>query len=147
MEKIWGIEDIREVLPHRYPFLLIDKVVEFEKGQRMVAIKNVTINEEFFNGHFPGKPVMPGVLIMEAMAQAAAMMALKSDDSLKGKGTVFLVGADNFKWKRMVEPGDVLRIEINFVKQRRSLLMVHAESSVDGELVASGELSAIVSDK
>lgn len=138
--------EIQKIIPHRYPFLLLDRVVEFEDNQRIVGIKNVTINEPFFQGHFPGRPVMPGVLVMEAMAQTAAILAIKSSDGvMKGK-TVFLVGANDFKWKRMVQPGDTLRIEMKSYKKRRPIWIMSGEVSVDGELVASGTLSAAEAD-
>ncbi len=141
---VFDNQQLQEILPHRYPFLLVDKIIEFEKDRRVVAIKNVTCNEQFFNGHFPGKAVMPGVLIMEAMAQTAAVLAKLSDEP-NTHGTVFLVGANNFKWKKMVLPGDTLRLEVRFVRKRQSMWVVQAEATVDGKMAASGELSAIVS--
>lgn len=141
---VFDSERIKEILPHRYPFLLVDKVVEFEKDKRIVAIKNVTANEEFFNGHFPQRAVMPGVLVMEAMAQAAAILARMSAE-MNGDEIVFLVGANNFKWKKTVVPGDTLRIEIEFTRKRQSMWVVSAQAAVDGKIVAAGELSAIVS--
>lgn len=142
METIFDINEIQKTLLHRYPFLLIDKVVEFEDSKRLVAIKNVTINEQFFQGHFPGRPVMPGVLVLEAMAQAAAFMAIKSTDGIKPGNAVFLVGADNFKWRRQVLPGDTLKIEVTFIKRKAVFWYIRGEVSVDGVVYANGDLAA-----
>ncbi len=138
--------DVREILkhlPHRYPFLMVDRILEIEPGTRIVGIKNVTYNENFFQGHFPGKPVMPGVLICEAMAQVAAILA-HSSGSLTGEGKVFmLTGLDRVKIKRVVEPGDQLRLELTSLKRRGPYWKMSGEASVDGKLVAQGELSAM----
>jgi 3-hydroxyacyl-[acyl-carrier-protein] dehydratase len=111
---VFGIERIREILPHRYPFLLVDKVIEFEAGKRCVAIKKVTANEEFFNGHFPNRPIMPGVLQVEAMAQVGGLIALQApiSEAGGGKGDFFFAGVDNVKWRRPVVPGDTLTMEV-----------------------------------
>jgi beta-hydroxyacyl-ACP dehydratase FabZ len=138
--------DIREILkylPHRYPFLMVDRILEMEPGTRIVGIKNVTYNENFFQGHFPGKPVMPGVLICEAMAQVGAILA-HSSSLLTGEGKVFmLTGLDRVKIKRAVEPGDQLRLELTSVKRRGPYWKMVGEATVDGKLVAQGELSAM----
>ena len=138
--------DIREILkylPHRYPFLMVDRILEIEPGTRIVGIKNVTYNENFFQGHFPGKPVMPGVLICEAMAQVGAILA-HSSSLLTGEGKVFmLTGLDRVKIKRAVEPGDQLRLELTSVKRRGPYWKMVGEATVDGKLVAQGELSAM----
>ena len=138
--------DIREILkylPHRYPFLMVDRILEMEPGTRIVGIKNVTYNEPFFQGHFPGKPVMPGVLICEAMAQVGAILA-HSSSLLTEEGKVFmLTGLDRIKIKRAVEPGDQLRLELTSVKRRGSYWKMVGEATVDGKLVARGELSAM----
>lgn len=139
---IFDSVEIQKIIPHRYPFLLLDKVVAFEDNKRIVGVKNVTINEEFFNGHFPGRPVMPGVLILEAMAQTAAILAIRSSDGVTPGMTVFLVGASEVKWKRQVVPGDTLRIEMESVKKRRPLWIMKGTVTVDGKVVASGTLSA-----
>jgi len=144
-EVIFDYEEIKRILPHRYPFLLIDKIIEYKKDESVVAIKNVTANEQFFAGHFPNKAVMPGVLIMEAMAQAAAVLARINDEE-NDNSLVFFVGVNNFKWKRIVVPGDTLRIEVKFLKRRCKLWVVYAEATVEGDLVACGELSAMISN-
>lgn len=134
--------EIQKWLPHRYPFLLIDKVVDLVPDSFIVAMKNVTINESFFEGHFPGNPVMPGVLICEAMAQAAAVFARYSEPELLKNKNFYLVGADGFKWKKMVLPGDTIRIEMRSVRKRNPLWVMEGDVSVDGKIVASGTLSA-----
>lgn len=139
---IYGPQDILRILPHRYPFLMIDKVVEFEDNQRIVGIKNVTFNEPFFTGHFPGQPVMPGVMILEAMAQTGAILAKESQDGVRPEKTVFLVSATDCKWKRKVLPGDTLRIEMRSVKKRRPIWIMSGEVTIGGEFAASCTLSA-----
>lgn len=139
---IYDTVQIQGIIPHRYPFLLIDKVIEFIDNEKVVAIKNVTANEPFFTGHFPGMPIMPGVLILEAMAQAGAILAIKSNDGVAPGKTVFLVGADDFRWKKKVVPGDTLRIEMKSVKKRRPMWVMSGEVYVDGKVVASGTISA-----
>lgn len=134
---------IQDIIPHRYPFLLVDKIIEFVDNQRIVGIKNVTINEPFFMGHFPGQPVMPGVLILEAMAQTAAILAKRSVDGVNPNKSVFLVGANDFKWKRKVVPGDTLRIVMTSVRKRRPLWVMQGEVFVEGKLVATGTMSAM----
>jgi 3-hydroxyacyl-[acyl-carrier-protein] dehydratase len=136
------ILEIQRWIPHRYPFLLIDKVLDLVPNEVITSIKNVTANEEFFQGHFPNQPVMPGVLIMEAMAQTAAVFARYSEPELLKNKTFYLVGADNFKWKKMVVPGDQLKIVMKSVKKRNPLWIMDGEVSVDGKVVASGTLTA-----
>ena len=140
------LQDILKIIPHRYPFLMVDKIVEFVDNERIVGIKNVTVNEPFFTGHFPERPVMPGVMIIEAMAQTGAILARCSVDGVIKEKTVFLVGATDFKFKRMVVPGDTLRIEMRSVRKRRPLWIMEGEASVDGKVVASGTLSAAEAD-
>jgi len=135
--------EIKELVPHRYPFLLIDKVLELEDNERILALKNTTINEEFYQGHFPHLPVMPGVLIMESMAQAACVLAIKSNDGVMEGKTVMIVGANNFKWKKSVLPGDTMLIEMKSIRKRRPLWVLEGTVTVDGEIVAKGELSAM----
>jgi len=139
---IYDVTQIQEIIPHRYPFLLVDKIVEVVDNERIVGIKAVTINEPYFQGHFPGRPVMPGVLITEAMAQTAAILARVSTDGVRPDKYVFLVGANDFKWKRQVVPGDTLRIEMKSVKKRRPLWIMQGTVTVDGRLVASGTITA-----
>lgn len=131
------IQEIQEFLPHRYPFLLVDKVVECEPGVRLLAVKNVTYNEPCFQGHFPHVAIFPGVLIMEALAQATGLLASESDSSL-GKGmTYYLVGLDKAKFKRPVVPGDQLMLEVKFMRSKRNIWSFECQAEVDGEFVAS----------
>ncbi|MFB1082127.1 3-hydroxyacyl-ACP dehydratase FabZ [Jeotgalibacillus sp. JSM ZJ347] len=131
-------QQIKEIIPHRYPFLLIDKVVEIEEGKRAVAIKNVTANEEFFNGHFPDYPVMPGVLIVEALAQTGAVAMLKQED-YKGK-LAFFTGIDNCRFKRQVKPGDQLRLEVEIIRIKGPIGKGKATATVDGEVACETEI-------
>ena len=136
-----NIEQIKEYLPHRYPFLLIDRVVSFEKDQRIVAIKNVTVNEPFFPGHFPHLHVMPGVLIVEAMAQAAAVLSLRSlGHKNDGKWVYYFVGIDGARFKRPVTPGDQLRIEVEQGPSKRGMAKFTAVAKVDDQVAAEAEL-------
>ncbi|MBM7577920.1 3-hydroxyacyl-ACP dehydratase FabZ [Jeotgalibacillus terrae] len=132
------IQQIKEIIPHRYPFLLIDKVVEIEEGKRAVAIKNVTANEEFFNGHFPDYPVMPGVLIVEALAQTGAVAMLKQED-YRGK-LAFFTGIDKCRFKRQVKPGDQLRLEVEIVRIKGPIGKGKATATVDGEVACETEI-------
>ena len=135
------IEEIKEYLPHRYPFLLIDRVDEYEKDKRLVAIKNVTANEPFFPGHFPHYAVMPGVLIVEAMAQAAAVLSLRSlGHKNDGKWVYYFVGIDGARFKKPVVPGDTLRIEVMQGPQKRSIGKYSAKATVEGQVVCEAEL-------
>lgn len=131
-------QQIQEIIPHRYPFLLVDRIVEIEWGQRAVGIKNVTVNEPFFQGHFPGNPIMPGVLIVEALAQVGAVAILGMEEH-RGK-LAFFVGIDRVRFKRPVRPGDVLRLEVQVGKMRRNIGTGTGTASVDGQIVAEGEL-------
>lgn len=132
------VKEIKDILPHRYPFLMIDIVEEVVEGKSAKGYKNVTINENFFNGHFPEYPVMPGVLILEALAQMGAICIL-SKDEFKGK-IGFLVGADKVRWKKQVMPGDKLELEIEIVKLRGSIGVGKGKATVDGSLVCEGEI-------
>jgi len=135
---ILDINAILQVLPHRYPFLLVDRILEYEKQKRVVGIKNVTINEPFFAGHFPGRPIMPGVLIIEAMAQMGAVMLLQ-DHELKDKGLVYLVGIDNAKFRKTVIPGDQLRVVVDVLRYKPTICKMRGEAFVDGALAAEAE--------
>ena len=138
--------DIMKLLPHRYPFLLVDKIIKFEIGAGIVGIKNVTINEPFFLGHFPGHPIMPGVLILEAMAQVGGVYALLAKEV--GENQVpYFVGIDNAKFRKPVLPGDVLFLELALLKVRRGIYYFSGKAMVDGKLVAEAELKATFADK
>jgi 3-hydroxyacyl-[acyl-carrier-protein] dehydratase len=142
-----NIGEIQRLLPHRYPFLLVDRVVEFIPGQKLIAYKNVTINEPFFNGHFPGHPVMPGVLILEALAQASAILAYKSE-SMDPEGKVtYLMGVDNAKFRKPVLPGDKLQLGIEVLRHKGVIWKTKGTATVDGVKVAEGEFLATVVDK
>ena len=135
------IDEIREYLPHRYPFLLVDRVVDIEEGKSIVAYKNITVNEEFFNGHFPDAPVMPGVLIIEAMAQAAGILGFKTMDKTPQDGSIYyFVGSDKLRFKRPVVPGDQLQLEASILSEKRGIWKFECKATVDGELVASATI-------
>lgn len=133
------IHKIQSLLPHRYPFLLIDRVLECDPGEHLVAIKNVSINEPFFQGHFPSKPVMPGVLLIEAMAQATGLLAMESADVPKD-AIYYLVGIDNARFKRPVVPGDQLVVDVQLRKHKRDIWVFATEAKVDGALAASADI-------
>ena len=134
-------DEIERLLPHRYPFLLVDRVVEFEKDKRVLAYKNVTCNEPFFTGHFPGHPVMPGVLVVEALAQAGGLLTQLSRDPGAGDGqTFYLVKVDNAKFSRMVIPGDKLELEVELKRRIRNMAQYLGIARVDGEQVACAEI-------
>lgn len=135
---MYSIEEIKEVIPHRYPFLLIDKILEVEEGKRAVGMKNVTVNEPFFNGHFPEYPVMPGVLIVEALAQVGAFAILKKEEN-RGK-LAFFAGIDNCRFKEQVKPGDTLRLEVEIVRLKGPIGKGKAVATVDGKLVCETEV-------
>jgi 3-hydroxyacyl-[acyl-carrier-protein] dehydratase len=140
------IREIEQILPHRYPFLLVDRVIEVVPGQKLIAYKNVTINEPFFNGHFPGHPVMPGVLILEALAQASALLAVKSGGSGKDK-VIYLMGVDNARFRKPVVPGDRLQLEVEIVRQKGAIWKEKGTATVDGVRVAEAEFMATVVDR
>ena len=133
------IQKIQSLLPHRYPFLLVDRVIDTEPGKRLIAIKNVTINEPFFPGHFPGKPVMPGVLLIEAMAQATGLLAMESTE-VPDESIYYLVGVDKARFKRPVVPGDQLVFEVEVLKHKRDIWVFAASAKVDDAVVASAEI-------
>ena len=139
--KTMDIHKVLSLLPHRYPFLLIDRVLEFEHNKRLLAIKNVSYNEPYFNGHFPVRPVMPGVLIIEAMAQATGLLAMESNpDEVSENSLYYFVGIDKARFKRPVEPGDQLHVEVILNRSKRGIFMFSCEARVDGDVVATAEV-------
>lgn len=141
METLMNIEEIMKILPHRYPFLLVDRVIEKNENESLVAIKNVTMNEEFFQGHFPGMPVMPGVLQIEALAQAVGLMMLD-----KGKIPLFM-SIDNCKFRKSVVPGDQIRLEVEKIKVKRNIIVAKGRCVVDGNVVSEAEFKFAVQDQ
>lgn len=139
------IQQIKEIIPHRYPFLLVDKITELEEGQRAVGLKNVTANEEFFNGHFPDYPVMPGVLIVEALAQVGAVAMLIKEEN-RGR-LAFFAGIDKCRFKRQVKPGDQLQLEVEIVRIKGPIGKGKAVASVDGEVVCEAEITFALEKK
>ncbi len=141
-------KEIMSILPHAFPFLLVDRILEVEPGKRIVGIKNVTYNEPYFPGHFPGRPIMPGVLILEAMAQTAGLLALKSmPEDEKKKHPVFFLGIDNARFRKPVIPGDQLRLELEVTRQRQSIWGFKGKAWVDGKLVAEADLLAMMGEE
>ncbi len=135
------IQEILEHLPHRYPFLLVDRVLECEPGKRLVALKNVSVNEPMFTGHFPERPIFPGVLIMEALAQATGILAFRTSGTKPdGNSLYYFAGIDNCRFKQPVVPGDQLILEVELLKAKRGIYKFNAEAKVDGKVVASAEL-------
>ena len=136
-----NIQEILKFLPHRYPFVLIDRIESYELGKSLLAIKNVTINEPFFEGHFPTKPVMPGVLILEALAQASVVLShLTDNEEANGALLHYLAGVDSARFKRQVIPGDQLRLAVIVIKSRRELWKIHGEAHVGEQLVCTADL-------
>ena len=141
--------DIRKILdslPHRYPFLLIDRVIEMEKGSRLVALKNVTVNEEFFNGHFPGFPVMPGVLIVEALAQAGGILALQDLGGELGNRKIFFMSIEKARFRKPVVPGDQLRLEVGIERRRSTIWKMDGKAFVGDTLVTDALLQAMITE-
>lgn len=136
-------KEISEIIPHRYPFLLVDRIISMEPGKKITGIKNVTVNEEFFLGHFPGTPIMPGVLIIEALAQAGGILAVKSTNLDKGTLVLF-IGIDKAKFRRQVIPGDQLRLELEVIQQRASYWKLKGKAFVEEKLACEAELTAMV---
>jgi len=145
-KSMYTIEDIMKVLPHRYPFLLVDRILEIEEKKRIVGLKNVTINEPFFQGHFPGHPIMPGVLIIEAMAQVGGMLLLGSVPDPDTK-VVYFMSLDNVKFRRPVKPGDQLRFELDVVQLRGTVCKMRGVGKVDGEIVVEADMAATIRDR
>jgi len=140
------IHEIQRLIPHRYPFLLIDRIIEMEPGKRIVGLKNVTINEPYFVGHFPGLPIMPGVLILESMAQAGGVLVKKSMN-VPDEKLMFFMGIDKAKFRRPVVPGDQIRLEIDVLSLHARFARVRGKAYVDGTLVAEAELSTMIVDR
>jgi 3-hydroxyacyl-[acyl-carrier-protein] dehydratase len=147
MGMVYDIRKIMEFLPHRYPFILVDRVVEIEPDKRIVGLKNVTINEPFFQGHFPEAPVMPGVLIVEAMAQAGGVLVYASLPEEQRKGLVYFMGIDKARFRKPVIPGDQLVIEVVWTKRRANVSKMSGKATVDGQLVAEAEVMAMIGEE
>lgn len=142
-----GINEIQELLPHRYPFLMVDRILELEEGRRIVGIKNVTINEPFFTGHFPGHPIMPGVLILEAMAQVGGVLLMRTLEAKAEKKLIYFTGVDKAKFRRPIHPGDQVRFELELLYRRDRHWRMKGQAFVEGRLVAEAELSSMVLDR
>lgn len=141
---LFNVEEILEILPHRYPFLLLDRVVSLEEGKSILAYKNVTMGEQFFQGHFPQKPVMPGVLIVEALAQAAGVLAYKTNNWHHTNGLYYFGGIDNTRFKKIVSPGDRLYLKVKVTKARTSVWKFYGEAIVDNEVVCSSDMTCVM---
>ena len=146
MENILDIQAITTFLPHRYPFILIDRVIVLESGKKIVALKNVTINEPFFQGHFPTKPIMPGVLIIEAMAQAGGVLVIESMPKELHGQSVYFLGMDKVRFRKPVVPGDQIIFEVEILKIRSKVVKLSGKASVDKSLVAEAEILASFGD-
>ena len=141
------INQIMAYLPHRYPFLMVDRVLEIVAGERIQALKNVTVNEPFFQGHFPGAPIMPGVLIVEGMAQTGGVLYFHSLSEEERGSLMYFMGIDNVKFRKPVVPGDQLIFTVEFLKQRRKVVKMKGTATVDGELATEAEFLATIGDK
>ena len=144
MELPMDIREIMNYLPHRYPFLLVDRIVELVPGQKVTGLKNVTINEPFFQGHFPGTPIMPGVLILEAMAQAGGVLAIASLPDKEQGSLMYFMGLDQVKFRKPVVPGDQLILELEVLKQRAKIMKLAGTAKVDEQVVAEAQLMATI---
>jgi 3-hydroxyacyl-[acyl-carrier-protein] dehydratase len=146
MEIIYDIRQIQEILPHRYPFLMVDKIIELVPRDRIVGIKQITINEYFFQGHFPEMPVMPGVLQVEALAQVGAILALREFEDREGK-IPFFAGLDKVKFRKPVVPGDTLVLEVKALRMGNKVQKMWGEAKVNGEITAEAEIMSIIADR
>jgi beta-hydroxyacyl-ACP dehydratase FabZ len=141
------VQRIQEILPHRYPFLLVDRILELQPGKRVVGVKNVTINEAFFQGHFPAHPIMPGVLVIEAMAQVGGVLLMRTVDASADKKLFYLTGIDRAKFRRPVVPGDQVRFEVEILQLRTRNSRMRGRAYVGDKLAAEAELSCVVIDR
>lgn len=146
MPPTMDIQELLETLPHRYPFLMIDRITRWEAGKLAAGYKNVTVNEPFFQGHFPGRPIMPGVLIIEAMAQVGGVLLMGAIENPQSK-VVYFTSLNNVKWRRPVKPGDQLRFELDLLQVRGTMARMKGVAKVDGEIVAEAEMGAMVRDR
>ena len=145
---VMTVQQIEKLLPHRFPFLLVDRIVEFEANKRVVGVKCVTANEQFFTGHFPGHPVMPGVLILEALAQCSAIMGLGSvSPEKRASSVIYFMSIDGARFRKPVVPGDRLELHCEMLRNKGSLMKTRGEAKVDGQVVAEGEFMAMMVDK
>ena len=142
-----SVKEIMQILPHRYPFLLVDRIESLKEGEEIVGIKNVSINEPFFVGHFPGNPIMPGVLIIEAMAQVGGVLAFHSSPKEWAGSLVYFMGIDKVRFRRPVVPGDQLRLKLTTIRQKQKVFKMRGEAYVDDTLVAEAELMAAIESK
>ncbi len=142
MTSLYNVQQIMEIIPHRFPFLLVDKILELVPGERVTGLKNVTINEPFFQGHFPKEPIMPGVLIIEAMAQTAAVLAFETQKEVERGASVYFLAIDKVRFRKPVFPGDQLIFELKDYKRRRKIMKMKGTATVDGILAVEAELTA-----
>lgn len=147
MLETFDTSTILKLLPHRYPFLLVDRIISYTPGESLVALKNVTFNEHFFVGHFPQKPVMPGVLMLEALAQATGLLAfLETNSAAEAEGLYFLAGIDKARFKQVVEPGDQLMLSVKVLRFKRSISKLYCEATVEGKVACSAEITTVRRD-
>jgi beta-hydroxyacyl-ACP dehydratase FabZ len=144
MEILMDVRAIMQHIPHRYPFLLVDRILELEPNKRVIGLKNVSMNEPFFQGHFPGTPIMPGVLILEAMAQTSGVLAIASMEKSGENALMYFMGLDQVKFRKMVVPGDQLIMELEVLKHRKKVMKLAGTAKVDGQVVAEAQLMATI---